>query len=82
MMNIQQKMCSQWSTSPGIKITNIEELDKKGIDRQKLVIDVHKVFFTMLLRHSIFHADPHPGNISVKDDGTLILYDFGIELEG
>jgi len=50
---------------PGIKITNIEELDKKGIDRQKLVIDVHKVFFTMLLRHSIFHADPHPGNISV-----------------
>jgi len=63
---------------PGIKITNIEELDKKGIDRQKLVIDVHKVFFTMLLRHSIFHADPHPGNISVKDDGTLILYDFGM----
>ena len=63
---------------PGIKITNIEELNKKGIDRQKLVIDVHKVFFTMLLRHSIFHADPHPGNISVKDDGTLILYDFGM----
>ena len=63
---------------PGIKVTNIEALDKKGIDRQKLVIDVHKVFFTMLLRHSIFHADPHPGNISVKDDGTLILYDFGM----
>jgi len=63
---------------PGIKVTNIEELDKKGIDRQKLVIDVHKIFFTMLLRHSIFHADPHPGNISVKDDGTLILYDFGM----
>ncbi|GIS96484.1 MAG: hypothetical protein CM1200mP23_2900 [Nitrososphaerota archaeon] len=49
-----------------------------GIDRQQLVIDVHKVFFTMLLRHSIFHADPHPGNISVKDDGSLILYDFGM----
>ena len=63
---------------PGIKVTNIEALDKKGIDRQQLVIDVHKVFFTMLLRHSIFHADPHPGNISVKDDGTLILYDFGM----
>ena len=63
---------------PGIKITNIEALDKKGIDRQQLVIDVHKVFFTMLLRHSIFHADPHPGNISVKDDGSLILYDFGM----
>ncbi|MDG7049935.1 MAG: AarF/ABC1/UbiB kinase family protein [Nitrososphaerota archaeon] len=63
---------------PGIKITNIEDLDKKGLDRQKIVIDVHKVFFTMLLRDSIFHADPHPGNISVADDGSLILYDFGM----
>ena len=63
---------------PGIKVTNIEALDEAGIDREKLVIDVHKVFFTMLLKHSIFHADPHPGNISVRDDGTLILYDYGM----
>ena len=63
---------------PGIKVTNVEALDKKGIDRQQLVVDVHKVFFTMLLRHSLFHADPHPGNISVKDDGKLILYDYGM----
>jgi predicted unusual protein kinase regulating ubiquinone biosynthesis (AarF/ABC1/UbiB family) len=63
---------------PGIKVTNIEALDAKGIDRQKLVIDVHKVFFTMLLRNSIFHADPHPGNISVADNGSLILYDYGM----
>ena len=32
----------------------------------------------MLLRHEIFHADPHPGNISVANDGSLILYDFGM----
>jgi len=32
----------------------------------------------MLLRHSIFHADPHPGNISVTNNGTIILYDFGM----
>ncbi len=63
---------------PGIKVTNVKALDAKGIDRQKLVIDVHKVFFTMLLRNAIFHADPHPGNISVTDDGKLILYDYGM----
>jgi len=63
---------------PGIKVTNVEALDEKGIDRQRIVIDVHKVFFTMLLRHSIFHADPHPGNISVTEDGRLILYDYGM----
>lgn len=63
---------------PGIKVTNIKSLEEKGIDRQKLVVDVHKVFFTMLLKHSVFHADPHPGNISVADDGRLILYDYGM----
>ena len=63
---------------PGIKVTNVDALEKKGIDREKLVIDVHKVFFTFLLKHSIFHADPHPGNISVTDDGKLILYDYGM----
>lgn len=63
---------------PGTKVTDVESLDAKGIDRKQLVIDVHKIFFTMLLRHSVFHADPHPGNISVTDEGRLILYDYGM----
>ena len=24
-----------------------------------------------------FHSDPHPGNFAFKDDGTVIVYDFG-----
>lgn len=63
---------------PGIKITDIESLDVAGIDRHQLVADIHRVFFTMLLRYSVFHADPHPGNISVASDGRIILYDFGM----
>jgi len=63
---------------PGIKITDIASLDKAGIDREKLVIRVHHIFFKMLLQHSIFHADPHPGNISVTNAGEIILYDFGM----
>ncbi len=63
---------------PGIKITNVKALDDAGINREQLVVRAHKVFFTMLLRHEIFHADPHPGNISVTNDGSLILYDFGM----
>jgi predicted unusual protein kinase regulating ubiquinone biosynthesis (AarF/ABC1/UbiB family) len=63
---------------PGIKITNVKALDEAGIDREQLVIRVHRVFFTMLLRHDLFHADPHPGNIAVANDGSLILYDFGM----
>jgi predicted unusual protein kinase regulating ubiquinone biosynthesis (AarF/ABC1/UbiB family) len=63
---------------PGVKITDIARLEEKGIDREKLVVHTHRLFFKMLLRHDIFHADPHPGNISVADDGRLILYDFGM----
>ena len=63
---------------PGIKITDIAALDRKGIDRERLVVRIHKLFFKMLLRHNIFHADPHPGNISITDNGTIILYDFGM----
>jgi predicted unusual protein kinase regulating ubiquinone biosynthesis (AarF/ABC1/UbiB family) len=63
---------------PGIKITDIATLDAMGIDRSMLVTRVHRLFFKMLLRHNIFHADPHPGNISVADDGSIILYDFGM----
>jgi predicted unusual protein kinase regulating ubiquinone biosynthesis (AarF/ABC1/UbiB family) len=63
---------------PGIKITDIAALDAIGIDRPLLVTQVHRLFFKMLLRHNIFHADPHPGNISVADNGAIILYDFGM----
>ena len=63
---------------PGIKITDVDSLDKIGISRSNLVIKIHRLFFKMLLRHSIFHADPHPGNIAVAPDGSIILYDFGM----
>lgn len=63
---------------PGIKITDVSALNAKNIDREQLVVRAHRLFFKMLLRHDIFHADPHPGNISVADDGRLVLYDFGM----
>lgn len=63
---------------PGIKVTDIKGLEEANIDKVKLVITIHKLFFKMLLQHDIFHADPHPGNLAVDKDGRLILYDFGM----
>ena len=63
---------------PGIKITDLASLDSDNIDRRRLVMRLHRLFFKMLLKHDIFHADPHPGNIAVKPDGRIILYDFGM----
>jgi predicted unusual protein kinase regulating ubiquinone biosynthesis (AarF/ABC1/UbiB family) len=63
---------------PGTKITDIAALDAMGLDRERIVSKVHRIFFKMLLKDSIFHADPHPGNISVTSEGKIILYDFGM----
>jgi predicted unusual protein kinase regulating ubiquinone biosynthesis (AarF/ABC1/UbiB family) len=63
---------------PGTKITDIATLNAIGLDRERIVSKVHRIFFKMLLKDSIFHADPHPGNISVTSDGRIILYDFGM----
>ncbi len=62
----------------GTKITDIKTLREKGIDLQELAFRLDITFLRMLLRDDIFHADPHPGNLSVLDDGTLIMYDFGM----
>ena len=62
----------------GIKITDVEKLRGAGIDLKNLAWRLDLTFMRMLLRDDIFHADPHPGNISVVPDGRIILYDFGM----
>jgi len=37
-----------------------------------------ELFLTQLLDIGAFHADPHPGNLHVTNDGTLCLLDFGL----
>ena len=63
---------------PGTKINDIETLDKKGLDRTELATTLQEVYLQMIIEDGVFHADPHPGNLAVKDDGTIIFYDFGM----
>jgi predicted unusual protein kinase regulating ubiquinone biosynthesis (AarF/ABC1/UbiB family) len=44
-------------------------------DRAAAVI--FDVCFTCIFRHSIFNADPHPGNYLFHDDGHVVFLDFG-----
>jgi predicted unusual protein kinase regulating ubiquinone biosynthesis (AarF/ABC1/UbiB family) len=30
-----------------------------------------------LYRHGLFHADPHPGNYRFRDDGRIVVFDYG-----
>ena len=63
---------------PGTKINDIETLDRKGIDRTELATTLQRVYLQMIVDDGVFHADPHPGNLAVTDEGKIIFYDFGM----
>jgi predicted unusual protein kinase regulating ubiquinone biosynthesis (AarF/ABC1/UbiB family) len=62
----------------GTKINDVEQLDERGIDRSQLAETLQRVYMQMIVQDGVFHADPHPGNLSVTDDGAVIFYDFGM----
>ncbi|WP_135824113.1 ABC1 kinase family protein [Halorussus ruber] len=62
----------------GTKINDVEELDAMGLDRHELAVNLQEAYLQMLLEDGVFHADPHPGNLAVQDDGTIVFYDFGM----
>jgi len=62
----------------GTKISQVEELRRMGVDTQRLARKVSRLFIDMVLDKPIFHADPHPGNISIGPGGEIILYDYGM----
>jgi predicted unusual protein kinase regulating ubiquinone biosynthesis (AarF/ABC1/UbiB family) len=63
---------------PGIKISHYEALEAAGLDRTRLANLGAEAYLHQLLDNGFFHADPHPGNIAVSPDGSLIFYDFGM----
>ncbi len=46
-------------------------------DRDRLGVALFRFYVGALYRHGLFHADPHPGNYGFRDDGRLVVYDFG-----
>ncbi len=63
---------------PGTKISDTAALDEMGIDRTELATTLQRVYLQMIAEDGVFHADPHPGNLSVTEDGKIIFYDFGM----
>ncbi len=63
---------------PGIKISHYSALDAAGLDRKRIAELNARAYLEQVLNHGFFHADPHPGNIAVDPDGSLIFYDFGM----
>lgn len=62
----------------GIPISDINTLKENSVDLKKLAEEGVEIFFTQVFRDNFFHADMHPGNIFVTEDGRYIAVDFGI----
>ncbi len=62
----------------GIPIRDIDAIRKAGVDLRKLAHNGVEIFFTQAFRDGFFHADMHPGNIFVSEDGQYRAVDFGI----
>lgn len=62
----------------GTSVRDTATLIEKEIDLKKLASDGVTTFFKQAFEDNFFHADMHPGNIFVSDQGRWIAVDFGI----
>ena len=58
--------------------TRIDRLTISEDEAKRITAVLIELYVQMMLVDGLFHADPHPGNLLVTDDGTLVLLDFGM----
>ncbi len=63
---------------PGIKINDIKTLKNNGLNTSSIAKIGATSYLKQLVNYGFFHADPHPGNLAVSKEGSLIYYDFGM----
>lgn len=74
--NSEKVMISQWVD--GIRIDDVNALKAAGHDLDALLEKCTKFFLFQIFRDGFFHADIHPGNVLITQNGCLTVLDFGI----
>jgi ubiquinone biosynthesis protein len=62
----------------GKKITDVSPLRLVEIDGPGLADELFRAYLQQILVDGVFHADPHPGNVFLTDDGRIALLDLGM----
>ncbi len=62
----------------GIPATDLQAVEKSGLDRKLLAARGVDAFLKMILLDGFFHADPHPGNVFYLPGNRLVIIDFGM----
>jgi predicted unusual protein kinase regulating ubiquinone biosynthesis (AarF/ABC1/UbiB family) len=66
----------------GTKIDHLHDKFSSGrLSFRQVMETLTGVYLRMMMVDGFMHADPHPGNLLVQDDGTLIVLDWGAVLE-
>ena len=65
------------SFEAGAKINDLEAEREQGISSEAVARLLVECYFTMLLEHRVFHADPHPGNFLARPGPKLVMLDYG-----
>ena len=62
----------------GRNLGSLGPLDRLDLDGHDLAEDLFRAYLDQILVDGFFHADPHPGNVILTDDGKLALIDMGM----
>ena len=62
----------------GRKVTDLGPLALMDIEARPMVEELFRCYLRMILDDGVLHADPHPGNLLVTDDGRIALLDLGM----
>jgi ubiquinone biosynthesis protein len=62
----------------GTKVTAISPVVAVELDREVLADTLVRAYLKQIVIDGVFHADPHPGNVLVTDEGLLALVDLGM----
>ncbi|MCZ2845864.1 MAG: AarF/UbiB family protein [Candidatus Bathyarchaeota archaeon] len=62
----------------GKKVTSISPLRKLEEDHTALVDELIESYLKQIISDGFAHADPHPGNIHLMDNGKIALMDLGM----
>lgn len=62
----------------GIKVDEVDRIRAAGFELDSVLAKASASFFNQVFRDGYFHADLHPGNLFVNENGDIAAVDFGI----